>query len=124
MESYVKLSEVREKYLFIVSQGNRNNLLEVVNGTLQFSKIIEQTKQRSVLLDYRNVHFNLNKTDAFNIVRYYEQLPALSDVKIAALVNEPTLSLATIWQDVAIKRGFQTRYFLIFEEAENWLLSK
>jgi hypothetical protein len=122
MESYVKQFEIRDKYLLIEAQGNRNSLLEVVNGTLQFTKIIQESNQQKVLLDYRNVKFNLNKTDAFSIVRYYEQLPTLAGVKIAALINEPTLSLATTWQDVAIKRGFQTRYFLTFEEAEHWLL--
>jgi hypothetical protein len=123
MESFIRHVEKRPRYLLIESHGVRNNLLEIVNGTLQFSKVIQEHGMANVLLDYRAVEFRVNQTDAFNIVRYYEQLPSLAAVRIASLINEQTLPLARIWKDVSTKRGFDFNYFLEFDKAEQWLLS-
>lgn len=123
MSDYIKTFEVKKHYLLIEAHGIRKNLLEVVEGTSQFVEIIQETKSNKVLLDYRHVTFNVNVSDAYNIVRYYEKLPALGEVKIAALINEQTLTLARAWKDISLKRGFSLDYFLEFEKAEQWLIS-
>lgn len=124
MSQYIKSFDLKEKYLLIEAHGTRKNLLEVVMGTTEFVKIIEETKSQKVLLDYRSVTFKINLSDAYNIVKYYEQLAVLSEVKLAALINENTLSLAKTWKDVSLRKGFKLDYFLEFGKAEAWLVGK
>lgn len=124
MGAFIKSFEVKEKYLLIVAQGVRKNFLEVVKGTAEFTEIIKETKSKKVLLDYRLVTFNVHQSDAYKTVKYYEQLPILSQTTIAALINTETLPLARIWKEVSLQRGFSLDYFLEFHTAEQWLLSQ
>lgn len=124
MTEFIKSFEVKENYLLVVAHGTRNSFLDVVKGTTEFAQIIKDTNCTKVLLDYRQVTFKVNLSDAYNTVKFYEQLGALSRVTMAALINAETVALAKTWKEVSVQRGFSMNYFLDKEEAVHWLTSK
>jgi hypothetical protein len=124
MNRYIKNVSFHDRYLLITAHGVRNSSLEVAEGTLEFYRYIEQSKSTNVILDYREVTFNNSLTDAFNLVRFYERMPLLKNVKLAAIINEASLPLAHVWQEFAQVRGFQFHFKLDFESAERWLLQE
>ena len=116
--------EKRENYVLISSSGVRNNFLEVINGTNEIFKIIEQTQAKAVLFDYRQTEFNIPQTDALNLVRHYEaKAKWLQHLKLAAIVNDRNAPIAQLWSDLSLQRGFNIRVFDSVEEGERWLTS-
>lgn len=116
--------EKKENYLLISSIGVRNNFLEVINGTNEIFKIIEQTKAKAVLFDYRQTEFNIPQTDALNLVRHYEtKAPWLQQLKLAAVVNNRNTAIAHLWSELSQTRGFNIRVFDSLDEATRWLTS-
>ena len=117
--------EIKEKYVLITSEGERNNFAAVIEGTNLMYEIIEKTQCSLVLLDYRKVIFNVPQTDAFNIIRLYElKMPRLTNIRIAAWLANLNPGFTTVWKDVAKSKGFQFETFLNLKDAEEWLLIK
>lgn len=114
--------EKRKNYVLIHAEGEVNTFGQFVKGTKWMYSIIEKTATRKVLLDYRDIFFNLGQTEAFNIVRIYEhELPLLRGVKIASLIATNNKGLAEVWEDIGRKRGFNFHVFTDFIDAEIWL---
>jgi hypothetical protein len=117
--------EKRDQYLLILGEGNRKGTLIVQEGSRKMYEEIVNTNSRLILIDYRNVHFEMGHTDVYNVIRYYEsKLPLLTGVVVAAVFNKSNLDLGKTWTDVGAARGFNFRVFHDFEEAEKWLLAQ
>lgn len=117
--------EVKDGYVLITSEGERKDFSSVVEGTTRIYEIIDKTKCHLALLDYRKVIFNVPQTDAYNIIRLYElKMPALKNIKMAAVVSKIMPGFASVWKDVAQSKGFKFETFTDMNEAVNWLLMK
>lgn len=117
--------EKREKYLLVSDEGIRTEFMTPVQKSTELFSAIKESGYSLVLLDYRNVHYKLPQSDAFNLIRYYEQkIPALSSYVIAAVVSNEDVNIGMLWSEVARQRGFPFKTFTDFSEAERWLLSQ
>jgi len=115
--------EKKDKYLLIRGEGERKGMVVVAEGSKKMYEQIVESKKRLVLIDYRNVNFEMGHTDVYNVIRFYEsKLPLLTGVVVAAVFNEENMGLGKTWTDVGTARGFNFRVFNDFTEAENWLL--
>ena len=124
MSSNIESFIVKDEYLLIIAKaGVRKSLIEIANGADNLAKLVEETKKDKIIFDYREVTFEVNTADAFNVVRYYEKLLPFASVKAASVVNAETEDLASRWIEYARKRKFRFRHFLDMEKAERWLLS-
>lgn len=123
MVSAIKRIEQKERYLLIVAEGGtRTSLLQVAAGTKELAAAVEASKCSRVIFDYRDVIFDVPISDAFNVTRQYEQFPVFSRIKAASVINAQTLGIAKPWLEFSTRRGFNFKYFLSMEEAENWVL--
>ena len=117
--------EKKDRYLLIVGEGERKDLLRLLQGATKIYSIIEETKSRLVLFDYRNVNFQIDNVAAFNTVRFYEQkLPNLTNVNAAVVLQETNISIGHVWGEVAKARGYNFKVFTDFNAAEEWLLKQ
>lgn len=117
--------EEKEKYLLVTGLGSRDNFSEMVEASSAIYKKVEETKSKSLLVDYRNVTINLSPTQAFNVVRKYEtNMPDFSNVAMACVFSEEGLEFANYWKDIGRKRGFDIVIFEDIKSAEEWLLKK
>lgn len=114
--------ELREKYLFVVGRGKRDDFSSMVEASsLIYQKIIE-TGSRYLLVDYRKLEINVGIVEAFNIVKRYEaKLPQLKDITIAVAFATHNLTFANYWKEISEKRGFYIRIFVDLDIAESWL---
>ncbi len=124
MSPYLKSVTQHPQCLWVVAHGERRSSLDVAEGTREYYRYIEQTRSRHVLLDYREVTFKNSVADAFNVIRLYEKMPLLKDVKMVAVVNSSTLPLAMAWKEFANARGFRFHFTVDVHEAQHWLLSE
>jgi len=117
--------ELREKYLFVVGRGKRDDFSSMVEASsLVYEKIIE-TGSRYLLVDYRKLEINVGIVEAFNIVKRYEaKLPQLKDITIAVAFAAHNLTFANYWKEISEKRGFYIRVFDDLDIAESWLLKE
>lgn len=114
--------EVRHDYLFLHAEGTVDTYQKFLMGTNWMYSIIEKTSSTKVLWDYRKVQFKLEQTEAFNIIRIYEQsMPLMANVKLAAVVKPGNKSLAEIWEEIGTRRGYDFGVFTDFSKAESWL---
>jgi hypothetical protein len=117
--------EKKDKYLLVVGEGDRKDLLTLANGTKQIYSVIEETNSHLVLVDYRKVNFLIQNVDAFNSVRFYEtKLPELKTIVLAAVVNHDNVHIGDVWGKFAISRGFNFKVFTDYDQAEQWLLKQ
>lgn len=117
--------ELTKHYLLITAKGDRNDFSSIVKGTVQMQKAVQAANAQKVLADYRGVNFNVPLTEAFNLVRLYEhRIDTFRSIIMATLVNRKNLELAKFWESICNKRGFVTKVFLEFEEAEAWLIKQ
>lgn len=117
--------ELKEKYLLVIGEGERKDLLTLAEGTKKIYSVIEETNSHLILVDYRKVNFLIQNVDAFNAVRFYEsKLPQLKSIAIAAVVNEDNVHIGEAWGRFSISRGFNFKVFTDLVEGENWLLQQ
>ena len=115
----------KEKYLLIFGEGYRKGSLVVQESSKKMYEEILNTKSRLVLIDYRNVIFEMGHADVYNVIRFYEsKFPLLTGVAVAAVFNKSNLELGKTWTDVGSARGFTFRVFDDITEAETWLLKQ
>lgn len=123
MESNIASYEIRDDYIFVVARSGQRDNLESIKGLSSISELIASSGKTRVMMDYREATFSVRNTALFNVTRVYELFDTLKAVKLATLINEDTVPLAMDWLTYCRQRGFHFRYFLDFDEAENWLLS-
>lgn len=117
--------EHKGSYLLIVGEGERNTLAEIIEGTRKGEALVKKYKARFVLIDYRNVIFNVNLSDAFNLVKFYEsEMPEAKKITIAAVVNQHDIELSNFWKSIGNRRNFTFEVFQDIKKAETWLLNK
>lgn len=117
--------ERKDKYLLIRGEGERKGMTVVAEGSMKMYEQIVESKSRLILIDYRNVNFEMGHTDVYNVIRFYEsKLPLLTGVVVAAVFNKENMSLGKTWTEVGSARGFNFRVFSDFAEAESWLLGQ
>jgi hypothetical protein len=117
--------ELREKYLFVVGHGKRDDFSSMAEASsLVYEKIIE-TGSRYLLVDYRKLEINVGIVEAFNIVKRYEaKFPQLKDITIAVAFAMHNFPFANYWKEISEKRGFYIRIFDDLDVAETWLLKE
>lgn len=117
--------EHKGSYLLIVGEGERNTLTEIIEGTRKGEALVKKYKARFVLIDYRNVIFNVNLSDAFNLVKFYEsEMPEAKKVTLAAVVNPHDIELSNFWKSIGNRRNFTFEVFQDIKKAETWLLNR
>jgi hypothetical protein len=117
--------EVREKYLYVVGHGKRDNLKTMAEAAaLIVGKAIEANRN-FMLVDYRHLEIGVHMSEAFNIVKGYEtHQPALKNMTVAAVFSSSGMNFGNYWKEVGKKRGFHIEVFEDLDLAENWLLQQ
>jgi hypothetical protein len=114
--------EKKDRYLLISGEGE---LSHSPGRWKEVYSVIEETKSRLVLVDYRKVNFNIQNVDAFNAIRFYEsKFPTLAGVSGAVVLNADNMEIGHFWRDMGKSRGFNFQIFRDIVEAENWLLQQ
>lgn len=115
--------ELREQYLLVTGHGVRNSLAGMVETANLIIRKALETSSNKMLVDYRQLDIQVRITDAFNIVKTYEQsLPELRLIRVAAVFENRHREFASYWQEVSSKRGFIIKTFEDFDAAERWLI--
>lgn len=116
--------ELMEHYLLVTGHGVRDSLANMVDSANMIYKKAQETNSNKMLVDFRQLDIQVRITEAFNIVKTYEQnLPELRNIIVAAVFESHHRTFASYWQEVSSKRGFTIKVFENFEEARNWLLN-
>ena len=117
--------ELREKYLFVIGHGKRDNLAAMAEAAaLIYEKVLE-TNSKYLLVDYRDLQINVHMSEAFNIVKRYEVVqPQLKELIIATAFNKRGLEFGQYWKDISRQRGFFIEIFEDLDAAEKWLLDQ
>ena len=121
--------EVRDKYLLVVGHGKRDNLLQMTEAADKIVKTAVEFDRYFMLVDYRKLEVDVSNSEAFNIVRGYEQhQPVLRKIVVAAVFdrngNPRGWEFGAFWKEIGEKRGFQIEIFEDIEKAEKWLLKQ
>jgi len=117
--------ELKDHYLLVTGHGVRNSLAGMVDSANLIMKKAHETNSTKMLVDFRQLDIQVRITEAFNIVKTYEQsLPELRNIIVAAVFESHHRAFASYWQEVSSKRGFTIKTFENFAEAEKWLVRK
>lgn len=117
--------EMRDDYLFIKPSGERKSLTEVIKSSENITRLSTAYNTDRILADYTDVYFRLPMTDAFNLVRLYEnRITDFQKVSLAVVINKETYEIGKFWERICHKRGFNNAVFLSISEAREWLLTK
>lgn len=121
-----KLSfSVEENYLSIKASGVRDDFMEIIEGTTKIAEASKRYNKQHILSDYRDVVFDLPLTQAFNLVKVYEnKLPYFHRLHMASVVQSSQLEIASFYASICKKRGFNFEIFMAIEEAETWLINQ
>ena len=112
-----------ENYLLITGHGEREDLASLVDASKRINELIDQFQNKYLLVDYRQVKFNIPPTNVFDLIRVLEtKMPVYKEVKVAAVLGQLNLTMGKYWKDIGQKRGFNFMVFEDFDEAEMWLL--
>ena len=115
--------ELREKYLLVVGHGSRNDIATMEKASALILAKATETRSSNLLVDYRNLKVNVKLSDAFNIVRHYEEVhPHLKTIVIAGVFSTHNLEFGKLWTEIGRKRGFIIELFQDIQVAESWLL--
>ncbi len=116
--------ETKEGYVILTANGKCDDFNLMIQGTHMVNEAAKEYGVKHVLLDHRNLSYDLNMSEAFNLVKVYEKdFPSFSGISITAVVNEDGLELAKFWESICLKRGYQSKVFLDFDKAEQWVIS-
>lgn len=114
--------EIFAKYLYISDEGTRTDLTAAVNGTEKIAEAANKYDRRRVLLDYRKVHYDVPLTEAYNLVKVFEnKVPEYKNLVMAVVVDNRDWEIAKFWESISVKRGYSFRLFQQMAEAKNWL---
>ena len=114
----------KDDYLIVTEVGERTSLQEIVKDVKTVYEAAKGYDKRYILADFSRVNNAVPLTDAFNIVKIFEnKFPELSQLTISYVANENNLNLIKFWEYVSNQRGFEIKVFTDFDEAEEWLLS-
>ncbi len=115
--------EVKNGYLLVTAKGDRNDFMSVINGTKIINEAAKLHNINYVLADYRFIKYNVPLSDAFNLVKLFDQkIPSFGNLTIGAVTNEHNMELAKYWESICHKRGYHYKVFPTFQEAEDWIL--
>lgn len=104
-----------------------NGLLDLESSKSIIGKIIENPEHQNnhkILLDLRNVQFNLSVIDIYRLAMFMgtDKKELLAKNKIAVLVNDDeTLNSVGFLETCSCNRGLKMKSFTDFEGASNWL---
>ena len=125
MNDFALTFEQRPRYLFVKGNGIRRSLASIFEGTKEFSKIVEETDSKFILLDYAEVITTVSVADIFNLTRLYEaKTPLFHQLCVSIVINRNELHFEEFWEEICRKRGFNFKIFLEVDEAEQWLLGQ
>ncbi|HZY82785.1 MAG TPA: hypothetical protein VFE50_24865 [Cyclobacteriaceae bacterium] len=125
MDQPLATFEVREKYLLVVGHGKRDNLRTMAEAAAMIVKKAVESNRNRMLVDYRMLEIEVHMSEAFNIVKGYENhQPELKNITVAAVFDNKALHFAHYWKEVSQKRGFRIEIFEDFDVAERWLLKQ
>jgi hypothetical protein len=119
------VSTPRDGYVLIESSGTIASLEEHKAHTDEIARLVFETEYMSILLDERNIVYQVNLTSLYEIVNYYEESlqDAARNKKMASISKKEYIQGARFWETVARNRGFNFKVFVSLAEAEQWLRS-
>jgi hypothetical protein len=117
--------ELREKYLLVVGHGKRDDIATMERASALILAKAKETMTSSLLVDYRDLVINVKLSEAFNIVKHYEEAhPQLKNITIAGVFNPENTEFGKLWTEIGRKRGFTIEFFQDITIAEKWILDK
>lgn len=115
---------VENDVLVITVKGVRDNFSQVINGSERIAMAAKSTNKSNILADYSGVQFNLNLSDAFNLIRLYEnQLTDFKNFNLAVVVNDASSEIAKFYESIGKKRAFNICVFTELAKAKSWFKS-
>jgi hypothetical protein len=117
--------EQRDDFLLVTGHGERNNFAAIIDATAQINDVLVKLQKQYLLIDYREVKFNMPITNVFDVVRVYEtKMPHLKNIFIAAILSKHNWDIGEYWKQISQQRGFNFMVFDDFAKAEAWLLQQ
>lgn len=117
--------ELREQYLLVVGHGSRDDIATMEKASAQILAKAIETKSSGLLVDYRNLVINVKLSEAFNIVKHYEEVhPHLKSIVVAGVFGDRNLEFGKLWTEIGRKRGFTIEFFQDMGLAEKWILDQ
>jgi hypothetical protein len=118
--------EEKGDYLHITAVGRREGYDDFVTGAKNIYGAAISHKVKYVLMDCSELlYVNVSYSDAFNLVRFYEQeLSEFKNILISTIGNPENLEVMKFWESICLKRGYKCRVFPDEIEAKQWLDSE
>lgn len=114
--------ERKEDYVIVKASGLRNTFTQIIEGTERLIDVSKHYDCKNILADYSEITFDLNLTEAFNIVKLYEsKFTEFYNMRIAVIIDPKFIEIASLWERVSIKRGFDNKMFTEINAAIIWL---
>jgi len=115
----------RKNYLEITGHGVRNSIPSLQEASQAIYEEVVKRQATYLLVDYRAVEIQLPLSEAFNMIKRYEQtMPFLKNSVVAAVFNAQGLTFGRYWQEVGVQRGFKIHLFEDITEAKSWLIKQ
>jgi hypothetical protein len=115
----------RTNYLVITGHGVRDGVASMQEASQAIYEEVVKRQAIYLLVDYREVLIQLPMSEAFNMIKRYEQtMPFLKNTTIAVVFNHQGLAFGRYWQEVGALRGFNIHLFDNIVEAEKWLVKQ
>jgi len=112
--------ENTDKYLLVTSEGEDDNLQEVMEYAKAIITSAVENKSPLLLCDERLLRYKLNTFDTYELAKF-ASCHGSELSKFALVTSEANLKDAHFYETVTINRGLTVRVFTNLAEAENWL---
>lgn len=118
--------QLKDDYLLVTTQGEIKNLSDIMEDTIKIHAASQSLKVSRILTDNRKLNFDVALSEAFNLVRYYEnKLPNIfGEISLVTIVRGKDLEIAEFWESICNKRGFNVAVFTDYAAGEKWLLKQ
>jgi hypothetical protein len=117
------ISYKQKKYfMLITSKGIRTNLAAIAEMAEKLSNMAGISKTPFMLLDYREVTYEVPMTHTIDLMRIHEpKMTNLKNVTMAVVIRSSERKIAELWKEVSEKKGLWFTLFDNLKEAEEWL---
>ncbi|MDX1628251.1 MAG: hypothetical protein R3345_06095, partial [Fulvivirga sp.] len=111
-----------DDFMIIKSKGKRSDFREIALDYTELIKEIDKHQPSKILMDHRDVIYDVHQSDALNLVRFYEKHEErFGDLTMACCMDKDFIHLGKYLAILAQIRGFKLKIFTDIEEAKDWL---
>ncbi len=115
-------TEKRNKYFFVESHGQSDDLDEVSCYAQEITELCKQQGYKNMLIDETDRQYVLSEVlDLYKLGNFFKTLE-ISTIRIAIICQPQFLEHIRFLETTANNRGMTIKFFLNNDSAERWLL--